>query len=225
MVKYQDAEIYITKCTHPQYSHLRYIGLDTKKDPDYLGSSIVLKWFINFIGRGYFKKEILQTVTGGMDACCNVEQEYILKYDAVKDSNFFNMNGGKRKVEDKDTQMDLELLVVPTAQIAHSLLSTIKSNVKRTIKHFDQSRGQMVNRVICLVVYGFLRYEQEEFPYNQHCHYGSCTSKDVQAVLNCLSRLGYIDVTYESITITPMLIEELPLMLESIHFSASRRES
>ena len=225
MIKYNEAEIYLTRCSHPDFKDLKYLGLDTKRDPDYLGSSVVLKWWINFIGRSYFYKEIIDTVTGGMDGCCRLEQEYLVDYNAIKDPNFLNMNGGTPKVSRDDKQIDMEFLIRPVSTSANDLISMISNEVLSAISFFDQSRNQMISRVISLVVYGHLKYTQEDFEYNKYCSYGSCTSEDTQAVLNCLERLGYIDTTYELITITPKLVESIPLDLDHSDFVSTLREN
>ena len=223
--KYNNAQIYITRCNHPEYSDLKYIGLDTKKDPDYLGSSVVLKWWINFIGRSYFYKDVLDKVTGDMNECCKVEQRYMIEHNAVKDSNYLNMNGGTPHMGKDDSQLDMEYLVLSESREMGQLLSGIKHKVMYEIVFLDQSRIQLINSIINLLTLGYLKYGQEDFEYNKYRNYGSCTPQDMQSVLSCLVRLGYIDTTYELITITPKLVELIPLDVDYYDFETTFREN
>ena len=223
--KYSNAQIYLTRCNHPEYSNLKYLGLDTKRDPDYFGSSVVLKWWMGFIGRSYFYKEILDTITGGMDECCKVEQEYMILHNAVRDPDYLNMNGGTPMSNKNDKQLDMEYLVQSSSSPLDQLLLAVRHEVIHEIVFFDQSRGQLINSIISLLVFGYLRYGQEDFEYNKYKSYGSCTPQDMQSVLSCLVRLGYIDTTYELITITPKLVDLIPLELDYSDFESTFREN
>ena len=126
---YKNAEIYMTTCNHPDYRFLKYIGLDTKKDKDYMGSSVVLKWFFNLIGRSYFQKEILDTVTGTMSDCCDVEQSYIVDHNALKDPNYLNMNG-KRPDSNSTREITLDHSVNAISSGSRELMSKILNDIK-----------------------------------------------------------------------------------------------
>jgi group I intron endonuclease len=69
----------------------RYLGKDSKNDPNYLGSGTILKRAIEKYGKKHFKKEIIEecyTLTH-----LSEREEYWLNYyDAGNNSNFYNMH-------------------------------------------------------------------------------------------------------------------------------------
>jgi len=215
---FNKAEIYLTTCIHPDFSYLRYIGLDTKCDPSYLGSSVALKWFINKLGRNSFRKEIIEVVSGTMREVCNIEQSYIEKYDAVKDPDFLNMNGVKSKDQSDHSVIDLYWNILPNNSISRKYVSNTVNILKDNIKYFDHARRQLANRVICMVIYGLTKYNQHTFEYSRHTHYGSCKEQDLQDVLVGLSNIGYVDFDYNNIKVTQEIIESLPIGLDYSKF-------
>lgn len=73
----------------------KYIGVDTKDDPNYFGSGIVIREAIKKYGKTNFKKDILEY---NPDKKYLFEREiyWINKYDAVNSNDFYNLSlGGK----------------------------------------------------------------------------------------------------------------------------------
>ena len=117
------AQIYLITCSHPDYSDLKYIGLDTKCLDSYMSSSTVVKWHINKLGRKYFHKEILEEVSGTMSEICRVEQEYIRNFNAVKDSSFMNMSGGRQVGSAEELLIDLSWNIQPSHHNSKSFIN------------------------------------------------------------------------------------------------------
>ncbi len=207
---YDKAEIYFTTCTHPDFSYLKYIGLDTKCDPNYFGSSVTLKWFINKIGRIYFKKEILQICSGTMREVCRVEQSHIVKHDAVKDPNYLNMSGGIKKDYTEQCVINLDYSIQPTEPSAQDFINGIVKDIGSSIKFYNIGKKQLVRRILSMVTYGYLKYEQESFDYNRFQYYGSCKEEDLQTILAVMANLGILDSGSSTIEITQQFIENIP---------------
>lgn len=87
-------EIYITTNL---INGKKYIGQHlkstTKKYDYYLGSGILLKQAIQKYGKENFKKEIL-CLCETQEEANEKEKEYILQYNAVEGSNFYNIASG-----------------------------------------------------------------------------------------------------------------------------------
>lgn len=214
----------MTKCTHPNYSYLRYIGLDTKKSKDYLGSSLVLKWFISLLGRSSFEKVILDTVSGDMRTCCELEQQYILTYDAVRDPNFLNMNGGRQVRFKEHEELDMDYRVRPVATISQGYINEKVLEVRDGIVYFSFLRGQLASQILSLLIYANLKYQQEDFEYSQYRNYFGCTPEVVDEVVDFLSGRGYIDAKGSQLSITEKLVDSLPLGLSYEDFSSQIME-
>lgn len=215
---YKDAQIYMTTCRHPDFKHLRYIGLDTKCDPNYLGSSVALKWWINYLGRRFFRKQVLDTVTGSMRRCCEVEQRYILEHDAVKSPNYFNMNGGRRNSLVEDTPISLEYVISPKTPIASDYIDTCLRDLQKSINLFSASKRKVAHNILCVMLYGYLLYEQEEFEYSQYSNYGACTPEDMQSILSALAGRELIDFNSINVLIQDKLVDDLPSTITYEHF-------
>ena len=222
-MQYKDAEIYLTSCTHPDYSFIRYLGLDTKKDKNYLGSSVVLKWFISLIGRSYFKKQILETVSGSMRDCCELEQKYILQHDAVRDPNYLNMNGGKQRLSSGESVISLDFSVNPTTDASKGFIREVLLEVRNNIHFYTFARGQLSSQIISALLYSFFKYGQEGFEYSKYSNYGGCTPEAVEEVVTCLTGIGYIEHTGTTILITSKLIESIPDILGCEDFNSILR--
>lgn len=216
---YKDAEIYLTECIHPEYTHLRYLGLDTKKDPNYLGSSITLKWWINYLGRRYFRKTVLELVTGTMSNCCEVEQRYILEHDAVKSPNYFNMNGEKRRSSIEDMPVSLDYVINPESTVAIDYVDKCLQDIKMGFKLLTAAKRLLAKNILCMLLYGNLKYGQEDFEYNCYGYYGTCRPEDTQEILSALAAGGFLDFDSISIYIRESLVDDIPLALSHEHFN------
>lgn len=215
---YEDAEIYLTECIHPDFNHLRYIGLDTKCDPNYLGSSVTLKWWINYLGRRYFRKTILERVSGTMKECCKVEQRYILEHNAVKSPNYFNMNGEKQRASIEDTPVSMDYTVRPSTIVASDYIDLCLRDLQYSIKMFSSAKRKLAHNILCTILYGYLKYDQEEFEYCKYTHYGACKPEDTQEVLSALAGREFLDFDSIAITIQDKLVDDLPASVTSEHF-------
>ena len=198
----------MTSCIHPDYNSFRYIGLDTKCDPHYLGSSTVLKWWIKLLGREYFKKEILHECDGDMSYLCRVEQSYIQEHDAVSSPLYFNMNGRVKSSGIEDNILTLEYTVQPIDEHSQESLGAIVEDL-RPILFLSHDKTQLSYRILSLLVYGYLKYGQTQFEYNEYTHYGSCTDQDTESVINALCTLEVINLLGGKLCITQNLLESL----------------
>ena len=208
MSNHYKAQIYLITCTHPDYSDLKYVGLDTKCLDSYMSSSTVVKWHINKLGRKYFQKEILEEVSGTMSEICKVEQEYIKNLNAVKDPNFMNMGGGRQIGSAEELLIDLSWNIQPSNNKSKSLVSELVNKCSQGVKMFSHRRQLMV-RIISMACYGYLKYQQEGFEYSGYTYYGSSKPEDTQLILTALSENGILDSGLDLITITDELIEIL----------------
>jgi len=71
----------------------KYIGLDKKNNPSYLGSGLMLKRAIAKYGRHNFVKEILQECSS-IQELKNAEKMWIRKFDADLSDEFYNLSRG-----------------------------------------------------------------------------------------------------------------------------------
>jgi hypothetical protein len=216
---FSKAQIYLTTCTHPDFEYVKYIGLDTKCDDNYLGSSAVLKWLIKRVGRSYFKKEILKTVSGSMSELCNVEQSYILSHDAVRDPDYLNLNGGRQVLSVEEMLIDLQWSILPTHKLSKQLIGDVSKSVCKRLKPFTYTKSLLLSRILCMSLYGLLKYNQASFEYSQYCNYGSSKPEHVQEVLSVLAAEGILDSGTDLITITTEFQQNLPEDLSHDHFS------
>ncbi len=215
---YKNAEIYLTECTHPDFNHLKYLGLDTKKDPNYLGSSVTLKWWINYLGRRYFTKTVLETITGTMRECCELEQRYILEHNAVRSPNYFNMNGEKSRSSVGDMPISLDYLVETNSNVSSDYISKCLGNLKGSVKPYTSTKRMLAKNILCMLLYGSLKYDQKEFEYNRHSNYGTCRPEDLEEILSALAAKEYLDFDSNSIYIQDRLRYGIPLSLTPDHF-------
>lgn len=73
----------------------KYIGVDTKDDPNYFGSGVIIKESIKKYGKNNFVKEILEK-SEDIKYLFDKEKEWISKYDALNSVDFYNLSeGGK----------------------------------------------------------------------------------------------------------------------------------
>tara|TARA_R110000868_G_C10653520_1_gene745186 strand:+ start:89 stop:766 length:678 start_codon:yes stop_codon:yes gene_type:complete len=85
----------------------KYIGMDTKNNPKYLGSGNLIIKAIKKYGRENFKKEILE-VCFTIDELEKKETYWIKHFDALNDEKFYNLadvrKRGKNPFENKTTE-------------------------------------------------------------------------------------------------------------------------
>lgn len=214
-LKYYDkAQIYITRCVHPSFNHLAYIGLDTKCDPNYLGSSVTLKWWINYLGREHFSKEILETVSGNMVEVCKREQFYIDSHNAVVNPNYFNMNGSKT-YDVEDFAVGLDFWVKPETESAKRFLSQLSAQTHK----LTAASLRALKNAVSVMVYGALKYEQTEFEYVEGKIYPYCSHcEDFSEALSALHNLGVVNHGTFSVKLRQEFIDNLPEDIWHNHF-------
>lgn len=71
-----------------------YIGQDTKNNPNYLGSGILIKKAIQKYGKENFNKEILEFIDGGFEELNKSEIKWIKKLNAVECNDSYNIAEG-----------------------------------------------------------------------------------------------------------------------------------
>ena len=89
----EKAEIYKITFTIENKDYV-YIGLDTKNNPNYFGSSLIIYHYKRIYGKEIFKKEILETLENITYVnLCEIEQAYIKSNKKLaKKSNFYSVN-------------------------------------------------------------------------------------------------------------------------------------
>jgi hypothetical protein len=222
---YQDAEIYMTRCIHPDYSFLRYIGLDTKKDKNYLGSSTTLKWFIKLLGKSSFEKEILDIRTGTMSSCCFLEQTYIKKYNAIDDPHFLNMNGARGISGDDDTSpISMDYILYCTSVHGREFVEELSDLVTAELQEITHQKNNLIRDIFNMVMYGYLMYDQLDFRYCAFSHYGTRCPEDVESILDAMVSLEMIDVISGKIQVKSLIIDEIPITVSSSTFKITMRD-
>jgi group I intron endonuclease len=85
----------------------KYIGMDTKNNPNYLGSGSLIMKAVKKYGRENFKKEILE-ICFTINELEKRETYWIKYFDALNDENFYNLadvrKRGKNPFENKTTE-------------------------------------------------------------------------------------------------------------------------
>lgn len=218
-MKYKDAQIYMTTCTHPDYKFIKYIGLDTKRDPSYIGSSVVLKWFVGLIGKSYFSKTILDTLSGDMSALCELEQTYISKYNAVRDPNFLNMNGVRNMHGVKDMKMNMDYRVTPETSNAKILVKSLFDKYKLSSERNTFTTNLFAMRILNMVIYGYLKYSQTEYEYSLYDNYKLSNREQVDSVISTLNTVGYIEKLSGKIEITQRLVDSISMDISAEDFT------
>jgi len=89
-----------------------YIGLDTKCDPEYFGSSLVIYHYQKVFGKSLFKKTILEDLTDiSMTDLCSIEQRYIKESKKhAKSSNQHSINYTGQNRGDSGPKIDVSVL-------------------------------------------------------------------------------------------------------------------
>lgn len=219
---YKNAEIYMTTCSHPDFKYVKYIGLDTKKDPNYIGSSVVLKWLVGLIGKSHFHKEILETITGDMATCTELEQKYILEHNAVTNPEYLNMNGCRRSAFKSDKPMSLDF-VYTANQPASDYVSKIIAEYHKANSSNTFAKTQFATQVIIMCMYGFLAHEQVDYEYNLYSRYGTQSEECIEDILNLLTGMGYIEKFSGIITMSEKFIDSIPLEVHKDNFSVTMK--
>lgn len=70
-------------------------------------------------------------------------------------------------------------------------------------------RRQLMTRILSMLCYGHLKYNQNNYIYSKNTHYGSAKPQDTQIILSSLSDKRILDFDFEFITIKDNLIERL----------------
>jgi group I intron endonuclease len=74
----------------------KYVGMDTKNDPNYLGSGLLIKKAIKKYGKENFKKEILEYCTS-ISELENRETWWINYFDACVNNDFYNLENIRKR--------------------------------------------------------------------------------------------------------------------------------
>lgn len=74
----------------------KYIGMDTKNNPNYLGSGILICKAIKKYGKHNFKKTILQ-VCSSIEELEVKETLWINHFNALKDDSFYNLEDNRKR--------------------------------------------------------------------------------------------------------------------------------
>tara|TARA_R100000963_G_C4565602_1_gene52583 strand:- start:5 stop:358 length:354 start_codon:yes stop_codon:yes gene_type:complete len=71
-----------------------YIGLDTKSNPNYFGSSLIIYHYKRIYGKEIFTKELLESLNNITYVnLCAIEQQYIKEYKKdQKNNNYYSVN-------------------------------------------------------------------------------------------------------------------------------------
>jgi len=89
-----------------------YIGLDTKCDPEYFGSSLVIYHYQKVFGNSLFNKTILEDLTDiSMTDLCSIEQRYIKeskRHSASNNKHSINYTGQNRR--DSSPPLDIPII-------------------------------------------------------------------------------------------------------------------
>ena len=185
-----NAQIYLTRCHHPSFEDVRYLGLDTKRNPDYLGSSAALKWMIAYVGREYFTKDILEEVTGTMSEICNIEQSYFQEYSCVADPRFLNRSGR--------SSYEIPIVGMETTAKPHNPeMKELTQRLCDDIFHERTSINNMImicRKVINLAVYAKIKYNQLYIPLTFQKFYCSCSAEDINDILLSMESLNIIQI-------------------------------
>ena len=89
----EQAEIYKVQFTVGSRNYI-YIGLDTKCDPNYFGSSLVIYHYERVFGNSLFQKEILEELSNiSYTDLCAIEQKHIREFkEYCKTNNCHSIN-------------------------------------------------------------------------------------------------------------------------------------
>jgi len=107
----EKAQIYKVEFTVGSTNYI-YIGLDTKCDPNYFGSSLVIYHYERVFGDSLFQKEILEELSNiPMRNLCSVEQKHIRESkEFAKKNNYHSINYTGSNRRESGPKIDISLL-------------------------------------------------------------------------------------------------------------------
>ena len=105
------AEIYKVEFTVGDRDYI-YIGLDTKCDPNYFGSSLVIYHYERVFGDSLFQKEILEELSDiPYRELCSVEQKHIRESkEFAKKNNYYSINYTGSNRRESGPKIDVPVL-------------------------------------------------------------------------------------------------------------------
>jgi group I intron endonuclease len=122
----------------------KYIGMDTKNNPKYLGSGSIIIKSIKKYGRENFKKEILEYCSS-LDELEKKETYWIEHFNALIDNNFYNLSDvRKRGINPFKNKTKEELEIIFNKIKSKERNEKIgKSNSKPKPKGFSEKMSQI----------------------------------------------------------------------------------
>ncbi|SVC59632.1 uncharacterized protein METZ01_LOCUS312486 [marine metagenome] len=107
----EQAQIYKVEFTVGSRNYI-YIGLDTKCDPNYFGSSLVIYHYQKVFGNSLFQKEILEELSNiSYTELCAVEQKYIRESKAyAQKNNYYSINYTGSNRRESGPKIDIPVL-------------------------------------------------------------------------------------------------------------------
>lgn len=143
--------IYLTK---NNINHKYYIGKDSKNDPKYLGSGVLLIKAIAKYGKEHFTKEIIDTATT-IDELNLLEQKHIAQYDATNDDMSYNIASGGQGGN-------------TIAGLSSSRLESFKNTIKDRWKNYTAAEREIVSINISNSLKGKKKSESHKNKIRQH---------------------------------------------------------
>jgi hypothetical protein len=104
----------------------------------------------------------------------------------------------------------MDFNIVPTSQVSQGFVNRILRGFTEKGVPLSQDKKNVASRVLCVALYGYLKYGQEQFEYSKYSNYCGCDSNTVSNVLGLLTDSGWVDVAGGFIVIQDKLIEEMP---------------
>ena len=107
----EKAQIYKVEFTVGSTNYI-YIGLDTKCDPNYFGSSLVIYHYERVFGDSLFQKEILEELSNiPMRNLCSIEQRYIRESkEFAQNNNYHSINYTGSNRRESGPKIDIPVL-------------------------------------------------------------------------------------------------------------------
>ena len=107
----EQAQIYKVEFTVGSRNYI-YIGLDTKCDPNYFGSSLIIYHYERVFGDSLFQKEILEELSDvPYRELCSVEQKHIRESkEFAKKNNYYSINYTGSNRRESGPKIDIPVL-------------------------------------------------------------------------------------------------------------------